>query len=324
MIVLYLVGLIIALFGLVWSARKSVDRMIGIARAYDVPDALIAMSIIAVGTSLPEICSHIIASAGILSGTLAYDVTSYSVIGGNMGSSTMQQFLFVGIILISFGSREYEKQFFRDTYIPMLAGFLLVFGLAYDGVIGHVDGGVLLIAFTVYMIVSYLCRDQDVDVKETASQTVKMDVLIALAGFMGVMISAFVSLKMVEILVSELGLNGSMAGVLSLGFAAALPEFSTVVESIRRENPYLGLGTVIGSNVVNPLVGIGGGGAISTYLVPKSLLYWDLPFKFFVGLLLLVWIYVIKNRRAGRAEGIIMVVCYFLYLSIRVMFFART
>lgn len=311
-----------ALGCLVFAANKTVDSLVGLARIYEIPDALIAMSVIAIGTSLPEIGSHVIASLGILSGQLNLEVISFTVIGGNMGSSTVQQLLLVGILFFGIGEREYSKRFFIDTYVPMLLTFVILFGLAYDGLLSPVDGLILLVIFAGFMVISYQYRARNVEVSDSEEHNPGWDLTVSIVGFAVVVVSAFFSLKFVEILVERMGLNGSMAGVLSIGFAAALPEFSTVVESIRRKSPYLALGTLIGSNVVNPLVGIGSGAVISTYVVPPSLLAWDLPFKFGVGLVLLAWVYLWKKRRAGLWEGFGLIVAYFIYLSVRMMFFS--
>lgn len=319
--VFYILALIFALVVLVWSARMSVDRMIGIAHAFVLPDVLIAMSIISVGTSLPEICSGLVASAGILSETLDPVVTSHAVVGSNMGSSTIQQFLLMGILVLGIGDWQYERSFFGTTYVPMLLCFVLLFGLALDGTISRVDGGVMVLVFSAYMYMCYHYRPHNVDVRERRAGSLTREVMLATAAFIGVMISAYVCLTIVERGVETLQLKGSLVGMITIGFASALPEFSTVIESIRRRNPDLGMGTLVGSNVVNTIFGLGLGSMISTYAVPVSLLYWDLPFKFLVGLLFLGWMYFIRDRSAGGTEGVVLVVVYAVYLSVRVGYF---
>lgn len=142
-----------------------------------------------------------------------------------------------------------------------------------------------------------------------------------MVGFTVGITSAFFSLQYVVRLVGQLGLNGSMARMIIIGYAAALPELSTVIELIRRENPYLALGTLIGSNMVNPLVGIGSGAMILSYFVPGSLLIWDLPFTFTLGVVFLMWLYFYKQFQAGLREGFFLLIAYFVYLFLRRMVF---
>jgi len=151
----------------------------------------------------------------------------------------------------------------------MLGTFLLVFGFAYDGVISRMDGLILLVIFAGFMVASYQYRERDLDLGKYEDHSFLFNFVAVVGGLTVVVASSYFTLMYVEQLVHQLDLNGSLVGVISIGFAAALPEFSTVIESIRRDSPYLALGTLVGSNVVNPLVGIGSGALVSTYAVPR-------------------------------------------------------
>jgi cation:H+ antiporter len=133
----------VALVVLVKSAGVAVDRFLSLARHYDVSELLIGMFVVSFGTSLPEIGAHLIASLGILSGTLDPVVTSATVIGSNMGSSTVQQLLLFGLFFVGFGRYTLAKSFIRASYVPMLASFALVLAVGVDGTISRVDGVVL-------------------------------------------------------------------------------------------------------------------------------------------------------------------------------------
>jgi Ca2+/Na+ antiporter len=115
-----------ALAVLVKAAGATVDSLVALARTYDVPDAVVASTLVALGTSLPELGSHLVASLGIVSGTLDPVVASATVMGGNMGSSTVQQTLLVGLFLVGFGRVTLSQAFRRSTYYPMLGAFALV------------------------------------------------------------------------------------------------------------------------------------------------------------------------------------------------------
>jgi cation:H+ antiporter len=310
-----------ALAVLVKAAGATVDSLVALARAYDVPDAVVASTLVALGTSLPELGSHLVASLGIVSGTLDPVVASATVMGGNMGSSTVQQTLLVGLFLVGFGRVTLSDAFRRSTYYPMLGALALTFVVAADGTVSRLDGLALLVAFVAYTYWTVTTHGRSERLPGTASVTPRRDAAVAFVGFLLVLGSAFVVLRVVDGLVVTLGLNGSMVGVVTIGLAAALPELSTVVESLRRKTPDIALGTLVGSNVVNPLVGFGLGGVVSTYAVPPSVVRWDLPFKFAVGVGL-----VLVARREGwvvrRREGAWLVVAYFVFVSVRFLLFA--
>lgn len=310
-----------ALVVLVKSAGVVVSRLTAVAQAYDVPDVLIAMTVIAVGTSLPEIGSHVTASLGILAGSLDPATASATVMGGNMGSSTVQQALLVGLFLVAYGRFEFTKSFLRGTYVPMVLALGLTFVLAWDGTITRVDGLLLVGVYLVYLYYSYTRRQRQVDVAGTGSEHVRRDLAVAVVGLVGVLGSAFVVLQVVEVLVDALRLGGSMIGVFTIGLAAALPELSTVVESVRRETPYIALGTLFGSNVVNPLIGFGLGGMISTYQVPPPVVLWDLPFKILLGVGLLGYLHFVSNGALKRREGGYLIAAYFVFIAVRLVVF---
>jgi len=99
-----------------------------------------------------------------------------------------------------------------------------------------------------------------------------------------------------------------------------LPEFITAVMSIRKGAKGIAVGTLVGSNITNPLVAIGLGGMLSTYYVPKPLIFWDLPMETITAALLLVWLFKHK-RKLGRGGAIYLMCLYFAYAAIRIIYF---
>ena len=310
----------VALYTLITAAQRAIDALLSIARHYHVPDVLLGMSVIAVGTSLPEISTHIIASFGIISGALDYQITSAVVLGGNMGSSTIQQTLLFGLFLIGFGQLQFSRAFVRDSYLPMLIALGLTLVVAIDGTISRLDGIALLAAYLVYTYHHYRHRRREYAVPEMASANVRRDALIAAASLLLVVLAATLLLAIAEVVVDALALGGSIVGVITIGIAAALPELSTVLDAIRRRAPDIALGTLIGSNIVNPLIGIGLGGAISTYEVPFPVIAWDLPFKIAIGLAVLLYVR-LGNRALSRREGGYLIVLYFVFVTTRILVF---
>lgn len=315
---------VVALYTLVTAAERAVTSSLAVARRYEVPDVLIGMTILAFGTSLPELGSHVVASFGIVTGTLDYTVTSAVVVGGSVGSATVQQLLLVGLLLLGYGRIDMTDSFLRTSYLPMVGALSVTFILAWDGLLSRLDGAVLLGAYLVYAIYSYFARTRDVDVSDDASSSVRRDVLVAVGSLGLVLASATLLLWVIDSVVARLQLGGSMIGVLTIGIAAALPELSTVVDAIRRQTPDIAFGVLIGSNIVNSLVGLGLGGVLSTYYVPSSVLLWDFPFKLIVAVGLLTYVRLGPNRTLNRREGGYLVILYLTYLSGRLLVFTTT
>jgi cation:H+ antiporter len=311
----------LALVALVVASGVVVERLLALATHFEVPDALVGLFVLSIGTSLPEIGTHVIASTGILAGRLDYAVTSATVIGGNMGSSTTQQLLLVALFLVSVGHVTVASDFARNGVLPMIGALVLTLAVAADGTLGRLDGAVLLLAFAAYAVYSFARRERSQALPESESAGALVDSVVAAGGLLVVLVAAFVVLSTVELVVTRLAFGGSMLGLVTIGIASALPELSTVLESIRRQTPNLALGTLVGSNVVNPLVGIGLGSAISTYAVPDALLLWDLPFKIVAGVGFLAVLYWGPNNELDRRTGAALLILYFVYLVGRLVLF---
>ena len=311
----------VALYTLVTAASRAIDRLLALAEYYDVDEVLVGMTVLALGTSLPELGSHLIASVGILSGTLDYQVTSAVVIGGNIGSSTVQQFLLVGVLLIGYGSIHLTHTFVRESYVPMLGTFAVTLVVAWDGTISRLDGVVLLGLYLAYVGIRISRREAQPTLQERPSSHPRRDAAVAAGLLVLVLLAASLMLVVVEVIVDTLALGGSMVGVVTIGVAAALPELTAVIDSIRRRAPNVAMGTLVGSNIVNPLVGIGLGGALSTYAVPSAVILWDLPFKLLVGAGLLAWVVYWRDGDLSRREGGYLLGLYFLFVAGRLLLF---
>jgi cation:H+ antiporter len=312
---------VVALYTLITAAERAIDAFLSLARHYDVPEELLGMTVIAVGTSLPELTAHLVASVGIVAGRLDYQVTSAVVIGGNMGSSTTQQTLLLGLFLVGFGRLRMGESMLRESYLPMVLALALTLLVSLDGSVSRVDGGVLLVAYGLYTYYSFTRRPRTMALPESRESTVRRDAVVGVVALGLVVLSATLLLSVAQGIVDSLALGGSMVGVVTLGVASALPELSTVLDAVRRRSPNLALGTLFGSNVVNPLLGLGLGGLVSTYHVPSAVVLWDLPFKLVVALALLGYLLFVSDRTLTRREGAYLVVCYFVFVSVRLLVF---
>lgn len=314
--------LVVALYTLVTSAQIAVDAWLAVAKRFEVPDVVIGLTVLAFGTSIPELASHVVASVGIASGTLDYEIASFVVLGGNVGSSTVQQTLLVGILLFGYGSLTVTDSFLRSTYLPMVGALVALLVVAVDGTITRFDGVVLLGLYVAYAWYSFAARSRETPVPgEVETGSLGRLVVRAVGSLVLVLASASLLFWVVEAVVSSLALGGSMVGVVTLGLAAALPELSTVLEAIRRRTPNLALGVLVGSNVVNSLLGVGLGASLSGYAVPSALVWWDLPYKILVAVALLAYLRLGPDRRLTRRIGGWLVVSYLVYVFGRMLLY---
>lgn len=346
------IQIIIAFFSLivlVFGSQLVVEKMTAIAAYFNISDVVIAMSVISIGTSLPELSAHTIASIEILLGTLNYEIGSSTVLGANIGSDVVQQTLIVGLVILGYilinlkrspklegglikNSKntievlnetyfKFSTMFLKRDYLPMIGTTLMCIVLGWDGYYSRLDGAVLISAFGGYMY--YLYQTQgDFEQSSSPSKNIKKDILIAIIAFSGVLISSHIVLDVSEIIVRRTGLGGSLIGVATIGVMSALPEFFTAISGVFKKAEGISLGTLIGSNITNPLLAIGFGSLLSTYWIPRPLVLWDLPMETITAALLLIYLYYTSEGKLGWMGGLYLVILYIFYLVIRVGFFA--
>jgi len=404
---------IISILVLVFAAEVVVSRMESLAKFYGVSEVVIAVTIVSIGTSLPEIALHYVGSAEILtsagnvlqvlsvdpvlalfgshaevvglmaekglisaeaanSSVQVFQGTSGTVMGASIGSDVVQETLVMGLVIISSAllakrhSFRFSRKFLIRDYAPMMATTLITLILALNwqsiiqflsggtlditGTLTRFDGLVLVSSFFAYMYYLYTTR-KDEDLAETGdmkkSKNPKIDFLTGIAAMIVVVVSAEVFLRVVEVAVSQTGLSGSMIGVATVGVVSALPEMMTAITGLRHGSEGVSLGTLVGSNVTNPLLAIGGGAVISSYAVPKPLVLWDLPMETILAGLPVIYLFTrnqigntlakpfkaaglnnvaqtleeAENKVLSIAGATILILLYFVYLYIRFKYF---
>lgn len=224
------------------------------------------------------------------------------------------------------GGLTFKRSFLKTAYLPMIGTTLMCIILGWDRTYSQMDGLILLVTFILYMF--FLYQREEHHMKEhirkrraDKSENIKKDIVISIGCFGLMLVSAHFLLATTQKIVLVTGWGGSLIGVISLGIASASPELFTAIFGLKEKAAGISLGTLIGSNITNPLVAIGGGAFISTYWVPKPLIYWDLPMETITAALLLV--YLIKSKgKLGRWGALYLIGLYFAYLFIRFMYFA--
>jgi len=310
---------------LVFGVEKVVEKMQGVSKALGISESVIAVTVVSIGTSLPELVQHIVGSFRILTevgvsesyltsidctaaASTYCDISAY-VLGNNIGSNVIQQTLILGIVIMSAAwmadrkSFEFSKKFLVRDYAPMIGAGLLTLVLAWDGTLTRLDGSILLSFFSGYMYYQYRKRGEELQKQGDGEPSKKpyRDLVVGILVMILVVASADVFLKVVELGIAATGLSGSMIGVIVGGGVSALPEMTTAIQGLRQNAEGISLGTLIGSNITNPLLAIGAGAYISSYAVPKPLLLWDLPMGVATAGLFLV--YLLNKERLGSVLG---------------------
>jgi len=349
-----MIGLI-SIVVIVFSAEKVVERMQSVAKSFGVSEVVIGMTIISIGTSLPEISVHIVGSFNILNNPSAMNQISGTVLGMNIGSDVIQQTLIMGTVVVLASVMKgrnhfvFTRDFIKRDYFPMVAAHLLVLSMALNGTLSRFEGVLLVTIFASYIYYLYSKRGEKLLRHGDAEPSEKpwVDLGVGLLGMAFLIYFSDIFLSVVETLIAETGISGSMIGVTTIGLVSATPEFFTALSAIRKGAEGLSLGTLIGSNITNPLMGIGIGAAISSYTIPRPLVIWDLPVQAGTAIVLITYLWNrekignllapffhkagMKNTATKFEEsengvltvtgGLLLVLLYFVYIIIRATYF---
>lgn len=320
---------------LVLSSDVAVKKLTGLAGYFRLSTTFMGVTVVSLATSIPEIAAHLTTSVGILTKTLDYQIGSAVVLGSNIGSDVIQQTLIMAIVILLAGALSFKRYFLWKSMGPMIGTTLLCIILGLDRTYSRLDGLILLGTFIGYMY--YLYSDErkhyqaedhgikpDAPLPEGVPQHAGeawRDAGIAFIALCITILSAMVALQITETVVQRTGIGGSLIGVVTLGVASALPELITSVSGIRNGDEGIPLGTLIGSNVTNPLVAIGGGALLSSYWVPGPIVFWDLPWETVTGLIL--WIFLWFNKgKISKGGAAYLIMLYITYIALRTIFFA--
>ncbi|MBW2991294.1 calcium/sodium antiporter [Candidatus Woesearchaeota archaeon] len=326
-ILLLILGLVLLWIGsdfIIESAKK-------LAQRFRLSHVFIGLTVVSIGTSLPEIFTNVYAGISNLRGVAASGIA----VGVNIGSSITQMTLVVGLVALISILKADKKTLSRDG-VAILISILLVFLMGLTGFISRIMGIILILAYVVYLL--FLSRDErrdrrkspllaePVDAIELKSRRLRHHpfiVSLIMLGGVGLLIlgGKFVVDNALRI-ADAFNLTQTFLGVIILGVGGCLPELSTALKGIVKKAHGISLGTLIGSNITNPLLSMGLGATIAGLSFNRSLLFFELPFWAFT--VLVVMLLLRKNITVDhheKKEGVILIGLYFLFVLMKIVFF---
>ena len=312
LLILGLIGLWIGAILIIESAKKLAVR-IGISQT------LIGLSIISIGTSLPEIMTNVISGIGKAHGTELSGIA----IGTNIGSCLTQITLIFGLTSL-FGKIHAKKKILKRDGLMVLFAIALMFLMGLDGIISRVEGFLLIVIYLSYLF--YICKDEHVISKVNEEFNHKDTRAANIRTFIFMLIGIFLLLYASNLVVDNAvalseawGVAQSFIGVMIVGVGTGLPEFSTAITGILRKAEGVSLGTLIGSNITDPMFSLGSGAIFSGFAYAKNLLFFDTPFWFFATIIALLLLR--RNMQLERNEGVVLIGIYLLFVFLKIKFF---
>lgn len=287
---------------LVKGADWFVDGASGIAERFGIPQLVIGLTIVAMGTSAPEAAVSITAA---IKGNA--DIT----IGNIVGSNILNILIILGISSVITPLAVSKSTItFEIPFMIVITLLLLVQGVG--GTIGRYDGIVLLLVFLAYLGYLFVMakRGKCDNTANTVKQNLWRSALWTIVGLILIVIGSNVAVDAASTIARLLGMSERFIGLTIVALGTSLPELFTSVSAARKGNADIAIGNIVGSNIFNILFVVG----ISALITPVPFsagFYADTLIAALTGILLFV--YGMRNRSLNRKSGILMLASYLLY-----------
>jgi cation:H+ antiporter len=303
----------VSLAGLWFGTNLSVNNAVKVAKHYGFSEFFIGLTIISIGTDLPEMVVSITGAIHKLRG----EETSGLIIGNAIGSSLAQMGFALGLTGLFYKLTVDRNDGLRDGIVMGISTFILMV-LASDGFISRVEGVLLVVIFLVYLSV-LLSQEK---VKTSVSQKLPYHqitwIALQLIGGLAIIIySSDWTIKSALQIATHYNIRQSIIGIFIIGLGTSLPEIAVAVGGISKGSTGISGGTVIGSTIFDILVPIGVSAAISTLTFDERIADFDIPA--FLIIALIVFSFFITRKGISKVEAMIILALYFLYAWLKLM-----
>ncbi len=315
--VLFVLGFVILIFG----AHKLVEGASSLGVKWGMSQVVVGLTIVALGTSLPELFINIFAS---VRGNTAL------VIGNILGSNIANTFLIVGVAAVIWSIKVSKKT--ASVMIPgSVFAALVLLVLANDalfgrpgGEIGRADGVVLLIFFVLFLYYTLFKPDKsDDDSPDLKIKTISTgrSVLYIFLGIAGLYFGGDWIVKGAEKISLDMGISQSVIGLTLIAGATSLPELVTSIIAAAKKNSAIAIGNAVGSNIFNIFFVLGVSAVIRPIPFDVSL---NFEILMVVASGLLLWVFVKwtgkTDNMINRVEGILLIAAYLLFILYSVLY----
>jgi cation:H+ antiporter len=337
MILFSILFLIIGFIGLYIGAKFIIIGLENIADRLHISQIMVGLTILAIGTSLPEIAVSVM---GAFDKLLGIDPNIDGIVIGNkVGSFLTQITLIIGILAVSQPLFVSKWELRREG--PMLFISVLIFlFFSLDGLITQFEALLMLIIYFLYLILIIWSEKRLVKTKsevrfadkqrldpmsfeaiESPHKTSSLfkDISFTLIGLLILLVTAEFTLLSAHDLAREFSIPENVIGILIVGFGTSLPELVADLTAIRRKSYGIAIGDILGSNICDILLATGSGAIFVNFNVPIVILIFDLPILFLALSITISLLWTHKTLK--KWEGALLIGFYGIYVIVKLLFF---
>ena len=316
--VLYFSLLIIGFVFLIKGADFFVLSSSSMARKHNISPLIIGLTLVAFGTSLPELAVSFVASLTVQPGMTA-DIALGNVVGSNIVNITLILGLTALVKSVPVSPTMHKREFpYLILTTIVLALFTYLFQIDY--LIVWWEALILLILFIMYIYLMVTNKNQPLEESEIKIINQKKAVILLIVGILGVSIGGFMVTKgaefiAVKVLVNSFSMTLSKAttlvGLSVVAIGTSLPEMVTSIVAAKKGENEIAFGNIVGSNIFNSLFIIGLSGMFSPLGVNNDV---AIDTLLLIPITLFAVIFAISRHKVSRLEGVMLVCIYVIYL----------
>ncbi|MBQ4484501.1 MAG: calcium/sodium antiporter [Prevotella sp.] len=289
-----------------WGADRLTDGAVALAERMRIPQLVIGLTIVALGTSAPEFCVSLVS---------ALKGTADLAVGNVVGSNVFNTMLIVGVAAMVAPMSILPLTVKRDIPLSVVASMALAAMVLMDGEVSRLDAAILFAGFLAFMWLTL--RNAKVENSASDDAPTKQYSLLKALGFLLLGLACLVAGSNIFVdgatdIAQQLGVSEAVIGLTIVAGGTSLPELATTVVAARKGNSGIAIGNVLGSNVMNILLIVGGAGLICPMTV--SGITW-VDFAMLTGSVLLLWLFCFTKYTVARWEGALLSALFIAYIT---------
>lgn len=292
-----------------WGADRLTDGAVAIAERMHISQMVIGLTIVAMGTSMPEF---------FVSFMSALKDTPDMAVGNVVGSNIFNTLLIVGCAALVTPIMILPATVKKDIPFAMVASVALLL-MCIDGNISRIDAGVLLGLFAVFMYITLKgAKENEQSMQQTSAKGGKpfMSVVWIVVGLVCLVFGSNLFVDAATVIARQLGVSDAVIGLTIIAGGTSLPELATSVVSARKGQSGIAIGNVLGSNVFNILLILGVTGVMSPMTL-QGITTVDLAML--VASMVMLWLFSFTKYTLARWEGAVLTIVFIGYISYLVM-----
>lgn len=309
-----LLFLVLGFVMLVKGADLFVDGASGVATKFGIPQIVIGLTIVAMGTSAPEAAVSI---------TAAFAGNADITIGNIVGSNILNILIILGISTLVYPLAIQKSTLIIDIPVVLLATVVLYL-LGFDSKISRIDGIIMLIVFAAYLFYLFTVAKKEASQKKLSETTEHIQseenvtkeisllkaLIFTVIGLVLIVGGSKFVVNSATAIAKALGLSQRFIGLTIVALGTSLPELFTSVTAALKKNSDIAIGNIVGSNIFNILFIVG----LSGLIIPVPFAT-DFRFDTIISgvAAILLLLFCLPKKKLPRFAGVIMLICYALY-----------